>query len=476
MEYLHSMADATTLHEPRGPRKCSGEAAGKPTVAFNITNGPLSDIPERDEDAMRFGLFQTDYNKALATADSILPNCSRDLAILKHRARTLLDTSDATGAARAAAEAVILDRTDPEAQALLGIALFVLGFYRDASTCLSDAIKAVPTKLVWRQTLSAALLADSRNDEAIKTLKAGLAIAPTDIDLRNTVIINLLRIQEFEAALDLAGDACAQGIGDACTLSLRGHALASIGRHDEAAISYAEALKFGSADPYIQYLASAAGLLPSIDRAPLEYVAAVFDGCAERFEIQLSALAYSVPFWIRETLGRHPAVIDGCGLGSMLDLGCGTGLVGLSVSDMPVGSITGVDLSLPMLMQACLKGVYTELYQNDISVFMEATTDRQWPLITAGDVLVYFGLLDSIATSLFSGLAQGGWLIFTIELLQVGDEDWQLHRSGRYAHSLRYIDRTLKRAGFRAVSFDIQPIRVERGNAVQGAMVVAEHP
>lgn len=58
---------------------------------------------------------------------------------------------------------------------------------------------------------------------------------------------------------------------------------------------------------------------------------------------------------------------------SVLDAGCGTGLVGLHLRALGVGRLVGFDLSPAMLEQAAARGVYDELVQGSllepISVF-----------------------------------------------------------------------------------------------------------
>ena len=92
-------------------------------------------------------------------------------------------------------------------------------------------------------------------------------------------------------------------------------------------------------------------ILPSAARAPVEYLRAVFDGYADRFELHLISLGYRIPGLIRAALLRHPAIAAGERLGPVLDLGCGTGLVAVVLSDLPIGPLVGVDVSPRMLAQ-----------------------------------------------------------------------------------------------------------------------------
>ena len=75
------------------------------------------------------------------------------------------------------------------------------------------------------------------------------------------------------------------------------------------------------------------------DRAPEGYVTALFDGDAPYFEAALLSLGYRVPGLIRRAVERLlPAVVAGAApLGPVLDLGCGTGLAGVALSDLCTG-------------------------------------------------------------------------------------------------------------------------------------------
>ena len=158
-----------------------------------------------------------------------------------------------------------------------------------------------------------------------------------------------------------ADEAHAAGVADACLFGLKGHALSSLGKHAEAAEAYAAALKLGPDDPYVRHLVAASGALLAAERAPVEYLRAVFDGYADRFDMHLLSLGYRVPGLIRSVLTRHPAVIAGERLGPALDLGCGTGLVAVAISDLPIGPITGVDAAPRMLTLAAATGLYSRI-------------------------------------------------------------------------------------------------------------------
>jgi len=388
---------------------------------------------------------------------------------------------DPEGAARDAAEAVILDSSDAEAKAILGIAMLDLARASDAVACLTEAVAMAPAALVYREPLATALEATGDPGAALLVLTEGIALGPANLALHNAAILLCMRRRDFTQALRLAEKARMAGIADAATFGMKGHALASLGQHEASTLAYQEALKLAPNDPYVRHLVMAGGAIPSGPRAAPEYVTAVFDGYAERFDDHLISLGYSTPGRIRAALQNHPKISAGFPLGPVLDLGCGTGLAALTISDLPLGPITGVDLSRKMLERAKAKQIYAELREADILTELARDSLQRWPLIIAADVLCYFGALETVLAAVHSRLEPGGWFLFSTEQLLPdhngmvpGNGSWALHRMGRYAHSQDYIHEAACAAGFRVIRTDRHSSRREAGADVPGVLLAVE--
>ena len=124
--------------------------------------------------------------------------------------------------------------------------------------------------------------------------------------------------------------------------------------------------------------------------APPAYVATLFDQNAASFDDMLvEQLGYAVPMLVRERV----AALELGPWQRMLDLGCGTGLTGASMTDL-AGDITGVDLAEAMLAEADERGCYDTLYVAEAVDFLTEADDSPWDLITATDVLPYLGALE----------------------------------------------------------------------------------
>jgi predicted TPR repeat methyltransferase len=289
-----------------------------------------------------------------------------------------------------------------------------------------------------------------------------------------------VRQRNFDAAVQLAEQACSDGIVDARLFGLKGHALSNLGRHSDAADAYAEALKLGPDDGYVRHLVAASGKLPAPGRAHIDYVRTVFDGYADRFDAHLISLGYRVPGLIRAALLRHPTIQSGGRLGPVLDLGCGTGLVAVALSDLPIKPLIGVDVSTRMLTQAAAKQLYTELREADL-VQMLAEDTAGWPLILAADVLCYFGDLQDIFGYAYQRLDPKGWFVCSVEELMPGGDDtvpgngeWALHQLGRYAHAPDYVARVARETGFTVRTLERQTMRYEAAAPVGGTFAVLE--
>lgn len=480
MDMVHVTAEAATLQRRVAQLIDAGRTgAARPLLAAVRTLSP--DIcPNIALLGARLAWRDDDLPQAMRELDAALLVFPAHASLRKYRAELRHLMGNLDGAARDAAEAVILDPRDPEAKAILGGALLDIGHCENALACLSEAVAGAPDAVPYREALAKALEQLGRPHCALSVLTDGTAINPANVALRNAATLLCLRRRDFTGAVRLAEEARTIGIADACTFGMKGHALASLGDHDAATLAYQDALKLGPDDPYVRHLMMAAGAMPSGKQAPVEYVKTVFDGYADRFETHLLTLDYVAPARIRMALEAHPKIAAGRPLGPVLDLGCGTGLVALAIGDLPLGPISGVDISPCMLDHARAKRLYADLREADIMSAL-AVDDRRWPLIVAADVLVYFGALEDLFVAIHDRLEPGGWFIFSVEDLlpdhdgiMAGNGSWALHRLGRYAHTSDYVHETVTAAGFRIVKVDRHPIRQEAGQGVPGMLIAIE--
>ncbi|MBX4967407.1 class I SAM-dependent DNA methyltransferase [Rhizobium binae] len=212
------------------------------------------------------------------------------------------------------------------------------------------------------------------------------------------------------------------------------------------------------------------------DRPPSRYVERLFDDYADRFETALvDKLEYSVPQKLAALVsatGRHYACA--------VDLGCGTGLLGPEIHGR-VGRLEGFDLSQNMLAKAAEKAVYDHLAQADLSLapnhsrlFADGPRGRA-DLVTAADVLMYLGNLESVFAIIEELAAAGADLAFSVEDAGEG-ESFHLAPSLRYAHSEAYVRMLLVRHGFEVLDIAKTVIRKDGGKPVAGILFLTRKP
>ena len=159
--------------------------------------------------------------------------------------------------------------------------------------------------------------------------------------------------------------------------------------------------------------------------------------------------------------------------GSMLDLGCGTGLGGAAFRPF-VDWLVGVDLSPAMIAQAATKGLYDRLVAADLAEALadEAADAAKYHLILAADVFVYVNDLAPIIAAIAHVLAPDGLLAFTVET-HAGN-GVKLLPTLRYAHGEAYVRAALRDAGLAVAHLARTSVRSEKGVPVDSLVVVAQ--
>ncbi|MBO7097567.1 MAG: tetratricopeptide repeat protein [Alphaproteobacteria bacterium] len=242
----------------------------------------------------------------------------------------------------------------------------------------------------------------------------------------------------------------------------------------DVAVSYAK--KWQEAYPknkLVQYMAAAVLEDKKTKQADTEYVKKIFDAFAEDFDETLIGLEYQVPQLIAEAVVKYFKK-DFWKKTKYLDLGCGTGLCGQMLKPvLGYHTATGVDLSAKMLEKARAKGVYDRLENKEIIEFVTQDTG-QYNLVTAGDVLTYFGDLKKLFEGVAKVLNLGGMFVFSISENMFNDADYSITPSGRFVHKLDYIMALLKKNGYGKVAQDRKALRNEGDKVVYGYIIVAE--
>jgi predicted TPR repeat methyltransferase len=190
-----------------------------------------------------------------------------------------------------------------------------------------------------------------------------------------------------------------------------------------------------------------------------------FDTLAENFDHHLlDHLKYRAPALMAEVLGALRG--DPRAFPAVLDLGCGTGLIGMVLAQtFELEKLVGVDLSENMLREAKKRGLYSELIAGDVAAAMAARADR-FDLIVAADVFVYVGDLSEVFTQAARLLNPGGLFTFSVEVSPAADVE--LVSTGHFRHGKDYITRMAEAQQFHITRLVEAPIRTEINQDVLG--------
>ncbi|WP_306140896.1 methyltransferase [Roseibium sp. MMSF_3412] len=258
----------------------------------------------------------------------------------------------------------------------------------------------------------------------------------------------------------------------------RGLELQKSGDFKGAAQAFRQALALDPEDTGgVSIRLAAMGAANSPAKMPDAYVATLFDQHADVFdEILVDELGYCVPLLLRDLLDR----LNLPSFDRLLDLGCGTGLTGMSLFDCTAHR-TGVDLSEKIVELAFDRGVYDDLYVGEAVDFLKDFEEEDgqrpvWDLITATDVFPYLGAVEPFLAGAVTRLSPGGYLAFSTETLPdpvMGGQPYMVGPKNRFAQGEGYVRTALASSGFDILAMEPITVRLEEGDPVPGHLVVA---
>lgn len=309
------------------------------------------------------------------------------------------------------------------------------------------------------------------NAKALRWLRQADEIKPDDLPIRYKMAVVLMRSGEYASAIDILDQQLLLHPQTTALLSARLSAFFAT-RQMEKALADAQALVALEPDnqEFQFYLSFALGESPSA--MPESLMGQLFGDYASKFDQQLVVqLGYTLPRDVALMIHAwHPdKKVD------VLDLGCGTGLLGACLGPME-GVLVGVDLSLEMINQARRHQVYTRFHQVNLIDALRATPADQYHVITALDVLIYIGDLEPVMPAAFQVLLPGGRFVFSCELGADDSKDFTLHNTMRFTHRPAYVEKLLETSGFTDITVNQRVIRREWGEPISGLLVTACKP
>lgn len=274
---------------------------------------------------------------------------------------------------------------------------------------------------------------------------------------------------DLAAAADLYLQATELSPGFASAWFALGAAREELGDRGGARAAFMQALAADSEDRHGAALQLAR--LGAADPAAVavhSYVRTLFDQYAPRFDRALADLSYSAPVMLRDAVTAR-----GTRFGTMLDLGCGTGLAGAAFRPH-VDWLAGVDLSPRMIEAARTKGLYDRLAVAEIGAFLvaESGNHSKFHLLIAADVFAYVPDLAAMVGGVARVLAPGGLFGFTVETHD--GEGAIVGAKMRYAHSANFVRGAIADAGLTLLELKAASTRTENRIPVPGLLVVAQ--
>ena len=395
-------------------------------------------------------------------------------------ANLLAMRGDSANAERAFRQVLSLEPDQPEALNNHANTLKSMWRMGQAEAQYRRAASLRPNAHSIHDNLAQTLRTAARPADAIAAAIRACALRPAADQPRFHLSLALADLGDDESALLLVRDLVRRNPRNAGAVCHLGSLLQGVGEIDEACTWLRRALAMvPEMGPARHLLAILGEGVP--EKAPPDYVVSLFNEYAARFDDHLTGtLAYRAPIALRQA-------IDGlCGpdfrFRRAMDLGCGTGLVGITFRDR-VDVLEGCDLSPGMLAEAKKKRIYDHLEVGDLVEVLSAASSR-YDLILAGDVLVYMGVLAGVFRVVVEKAEPGAVFGFTLEGLDdVRREDcatlesadlpgYEIGAGGRYRHRRRYVCEEAVAAGFRVGVLTDTSMRNQAGVDVPGLLVL----
>ena len=349
-----------------------------------------------------------------------------------------------------------------------GLLLFELGRYEEALDLYLGglAINDSSQDLLYNTGICQKEL--GRFEEAIASYQRALEVAPDDIDCRYNLAGCYRSLGEDDQAAHIYASILAHTPTHLPSLNNLAYLTHKHGENEGARELYERILELNPEHASADHMRAALSG-EARNHSPNGYVREVFDQFAGHYEASLTDnLGYDLP---SELLNIYLHLLPGGRPQRLLDLGCGTGLVGEQFCSL-CQSMTGVDISRKMLDVAHEKKLYNYLHVSEIIEFLRTDPETNYDLIVCADVLPYLGDLEELFNRVSYIMATHGHFMFSVEHFSSDADSPVLQQSGRFAHSGCYVFDTAARAGWNIISQTLLNLRKEREGWIQGSIYV----
>ncbi len=369
------------------------------------------------------------------------------------------------------------DAHDPITLHAAGVQAFRAGRLEAAAELIAKAITANKHMPQFHYNLAIVQRAQGKLKQAAASYKRAIALKADYAEAHN----NLGNVWKMLGQRDKARASLERALqckpGNADTHYSLGILCSDCGDRGEAARHFQLCLDHDPDDSRgARMLLAQLGLEPVPEQAPQAQLLNIYDVRSRFWDQERSYFGHAL---VAEGLQKYAgtAKLD------ILDIGCGTGLVGAQVRHL-AGKLDGVDISLAMLEKARDKEIYDSLVQSDLLSFMSGHKGS-YDAILGAAALIHFGNLRALFQAAALCLRDSGLFVFTLfsntaaAAMEAEDADFavaaddKLAQSGCYTHSPRYVERLARESGF-SVQMLKKAVHEHDagGNPVPGLLVV----
>ena len=401
------------------------------------------------------------FEEAVAAFDQVLGMEPNHPVTWNNRGNALLALNRPEDAVAAYDTALSIMPSFPEATANRRRALDVL---RGSNSRFADSA----------YTKGVLLMREGRFHDAVTAFDEALEVRPGFVEAISNRATALSEMTRYEDALEGFNQALAIDAEHAISWNNRANTLAAMKRFEDAVASYDRALQLSPT-----FLEASDNRLNALfelkrgKRCPPAYMRGLFDDFSSHYdETMLEKLQYRAHLHLRELAERVlPRLTPPW---RILDLGCGTGLVGDTFKDLAAGGrLDGLDIAPRMVEAARARGIYDELVLGDLETVLSAPGPA-YDLILAADTMIYLGDLAPTFFGVAKRLEPEGFYIFAVESAPEGE--WQQTPANRFRHSTAYIKAEAERAGLNFVDAMECTLRNEASTPVSGLAVALQKP
>ena len=350
-----------------------------------------------------------------------------------------------------------------EAHSNLAIILKEQSRLKEAEACYRQAIKLKPDYAEAHYNMGNTLKELGRLEEAEASYVQAITLKPDYVKAYNNLGVMLQEQGKLDEAEVSYKKAITLKPDYADFYANLGNTLRDQDKLLEAKLNYKKAIELkGDSKKFKHIFDALTGKTTNF--APREYVEVLFDNYAINFENSLvNKLEYKIPNKIVEMIvAKNPNIQ----LGSVLDLGCGTGLIGDEIKKY-CSNLEGVDLSKLMLEKASAKNIYDKLEHKDIVEYL-STEDLDFNYFISSDVFVYVGNLSEIFRLIKSRNKSKGKFVFSTE--HTDRDGFFLEQTGRYSHSKKYIESLCNKFGYKLSHFEVVNLRKNKNKFIIGGL------